>query len=240
MKVLLGEFTGCRVPRLQAMGWGRMMIERPFTPYAWEPWALDNGAYRMFRAGAPYVWTKFDDQLARLDAELLSGRLTPPMFAVLPDCVGDARASLRLTIEWLERASWTRPGLVGPPEWGAAPFDRFWIPRAMAVQDGMTTADLEAKVGGVPLICYFDWLFLGGSTEFKYRTAPEWRALLNHWGGRFHYGRAGTLRKLEHAYSVGADSCDSAFPMWTDERWSRFERAWTRLGHPRPQLELIA
>lgn len=33
----------------------------------------------------------------------------------------------------------------------------------------------------------------------------------------FHYGRAGTLRKLQHAFAIGANSLDSSFPLWTKE-----------------------
>ena len=41
-------------------------------------------------------------------------------------------------------------------------------------------------------------------------------------GLKFHYGRCGTLNKVAHAIRIGADSIDSAFPMWTRQRWRLF------------------
>lgn len=238
-RVLLGEFTGKRVPRLQAMGWGRMMIARPFTPYPWEPWALDNGAFRMWRQGKAYDWTRFTQQLARLDQAIVQGRVTPPLFAVIPDRPMDGAGSLELTKEWVLRTRFTAPDFAsGVPEWGpSGSMTRFWTPLYIAVQDGMAPAELEQDFNGVPLIVYFDGIFLGGSAPFKQEMAPAWRRLLDRWGGRLHYGRAGTLPKLRHAHQIGADSLDSAFPMWTDERWTRFEEAWLALGRP-PQYSL--
>ena len=63
----------------------------------------------------------------------------------------------------------------------------------------------------------FAGLFLGGTDKFK-ATAYYWRELSHKYGKRFHYGRAGTRRKILHAVESGADSADSAFPLWTTER----------------------
>jgi len=78
-------------------------------------------------------------------------------------------------------------------------------------------------------------LFLGGTTPFK-NTAPIWRDLSHELGILFHYGRAGTKHKIRHALKTGVDSMDSAFPLWTKERWKFTELC---LKGEAPQLELI-
>jgi hypothetical protein len=96
-----------------------------------------------------------------------------------------------------------------------------------AVQNGMTLADVRPVLDG------FAGIFLGGDNGFK-AQAKEWCDLAHANGLRFHYGRAGTLAKLEHAMEIGADSADSAFPMWTKERLRTFTHHWQY----RPQLSL--
>ncbi len=67
------------------------------------------------------------------------------------------------------------------------------------------------------------------SDRFK-ATAYRWRVLAHSCGIKFHYGRAGTPAKLLAAYNCGADSCDSAFPLWTSERMKLFVWRWQGLG----------
>jgi len=82
-------------------------------------------------------------------------------------------------------------------------------------------------------------IFLGGSSQWKIDNASTWAEAAKRHRMNFHYARAGTIAKLRQAHAVGADSVDSAFPMWTSERWSAFERAWLELPtHPQRELEL--
>ena len=114
-----------------------------------------------------------------------------PLFAVLPDIIQGGEASLEFSLDWLVKL----------PPW----------PWYLAVQDGMGEGSVEQVIGNV------DGLFLGGSDKFK-ATAGRWRALAHKHSKRFHYGRAGTPRKIIHALSMLSDSADSAFPLWTKER----------------------
>jgi len=67
----------------------------------------------------------------------------------------------------------------------------------------------------------FDGIFLGGTDKFKLK-AFSWKELAARNRLKFHYGRAGTRRKLQHAHEIQADSLDSSFPLWTKERMKLF------------------
>src|SRR5262249_49723462 len=88
-------------------------------------------------------------------------------------------------------------------------------PWYLAVQDGMLPDDVAPELESVAGI------FLGGTTAFK-RSALVWAQLAQAHRKRFHYGRAGTLAKVEAAKTAMADSLDSAFPLWTRERFDTF------------------
>jgi hypothetical protein len=224
-KVLLGEFTGRRVMQLALVGWGRMWISRTPTPYGQEePWGIDNGAFRMWRAGEPYDWTAFERRLLEA-AELHRTHGLQPLLVVTPDHVAEGYKSLWASMAWLER-------------WNEQERGRYWtrtFPWYLAVQDGMEPDELARLTchcceSEEPILAHFDGLFLGGTPAWKARTARAWRALATSWDLQLHYARAGTPRKLRQAHDVGADSVDSAFPMWSDERWRAFEEVWAELG----------
>jgi hypothetical protein len=143
----------------------------------------------------------------QLDRCLPFGR---PFLAIAPDIVGGGLASLEFSLDWLDHL---------PADW----------PWYLALQNGITTEDVA------PHLERFAGLFLGGDTRFK-GSAPSWARLAHEHGKPFHYGRAGTLRKLAHAIEAGADSIDSAFPMWTHERWETFAHRWM---HGNPQYRLF-
>lgn len=199
MIVMVGECTGRRVPRLQELGWGRMWIARGRNIYTYEgePWGFDNGAFRDWVREEPFNEAAYLRSIKSAEA---SGSI--PYLAVLPDVPAGGTDSLKFSMEWLEKL---------PQPW----------PWYIAVQDGMTPADLTDldRIHG---------LFLGGTNTFK-ATAGEWCDWAHAHGLRFHYGRAGTQEKVRHAMEVGADSLDSAFPMWNEERWGLFER-WVSQG----------
>jgi hypothetical protein len=71
----------------------------------------------------------------------------------------------------------------------------FGVKMALAVQDGMTAADVPAEA---------DVVFIGGSTSWKWRSLPEWTAAFP----RVHVGRVNSLRLLLMAENAGAESCD--------------------------------
>ena len=195
MKILLGDTRSRKNQYLfQMNGWGRMFAsDRPFPPFYY--------AYEPwgFDNGAFVAWTRgnqFPEKvfLKRLDAALRVE--TDPAVAVCPDIVAGGLRSLEFSVNWLKRL----------PSW--------W-PWYLAVQDGMTQ-DAVLDVAHL-----FAGIFLGGTDRFKL-TAYHWSRLAHFADKKFHYGRAGTLRKIRHAYAVEADSLDSNFPLWTVDRMRVF------------------
>jgi hypothetical protein len=195
MQILLGHARGRnQIAELQARGWGRMMQDRYLVPWSGEPWGFDNCAFLYWRRGVSFDEDAFR---RRLSYAVTLGR---PFLGVTPDIVAGGVESPEFSWRWFS-------GRELPIEW----------PWYLAVQDGMTRRDVEGVIRG-------GWagLFLGGTSSFKQRTAWIWAELAHEYGFKFHYGRAGTLRKLEHAKLLGADSLDSAFPLWTARRLQAF------------------
>jgi hypothetical protein len=170
-------------------------LSRMFLEMTPDPW---SGEQWGFDNGAFGWWIKgmtFDEHLysLRLQRALPFGR---PYLAVCPDLVAKGMDSLDYSLGWMARL---------PKRW----------PWYLAVQDGMT----ENAV--LDVLNMFDGIFLGGTDAFK-GTAWQWSQMAHANGKRFHYGRTGTLKKLQHAYNCQADSCDSAFPLWSMERMIHF------------------
>ena len=150
----------------------------------------------------------FDGDLFLLCLDKALAIVELPYLAVLPDIPAGGKDSLALSVEWLERL----------PE----------FPWYLAVQDGLDPVDIpDLPISGI---------FLGGTDSYKAR-ALEWKDWAHDRGLRFHYGRCGTPGKVVHAQEIGADSIDSAVPMWTRARFDFFVRIITR-GHPQNELLL--
>jgi hypothetical protein len=200
--ILVGE-TRSRsiIKRLQALNWGRIFTKRPPTPFPYERWAFDNGAFDAWSHSKPFPEEEF---LWRMDAA--STTPSDPYFAVAPDIVAGGLRSLEFSTKW-------RMGGRLVEEW----------PWYLAVQDGMTEKDV------IPHLHLYDGLFLGGTDRFK-ATAYRWAQLAHNHHLRFHYGRASTPRKLASAFRSGADSCDSSHPLWSAERLATFAYRWEGLG----------
>lgn len=198
--VLVGETSSrANVERLQELGWGRMFVEKRPTPYPFEKWGFDNGAFLAYRRGE-----KFPELQYRKRPDIAAKVNSDPYIAIVPDIVAGGLRSLDFSNEWrlnLQAFRW---------------------PWFLAVQDGMEVAHVEQSIH------LYDGLFLGGTDRFK-ATAYRWRSLAHTHRKRFHYGRASTPLKLLSAYRSGADSCDSAFPLWTAERMRIFARRWQGL-----------
>ena len=108
----------------------------------WIPYALDNDAYSAFTSGQAWDEARWREMLtcARRQA-------SKPRWAIVPDVVADASATLR---NWLRYSS----------EVAAHGF-----PLAFAVQDGMEPRDVPGNAAVV---------FVGGSTPWKWRMVPMW------------------------------------------------------------------
>lgn len=176
------------------------------APYDGEPWGLDNGAFTAWKGGRP-----FDAEAFRARVTHSLTLATPPTVAVLPDVVGAGLDSLATSLAWLDEL---------PP-----------LPWFLAVQDGMSEADVE------PHLPRLAGLFLGGTDAFK-RTARRWCSLAHAHGKRFHFARVSTHARLAAAHDMGADSCDSSQPLWSEDHWARFESWCARTRNGQMSLDI--
>jgi len=142
-------------------------------------WAADNGCYGTGYPGdrAYLKWLRLHPARTRCD------------FAVAPDVVGDATATLARSGPLLARIR-----LLG-------------YPVAYVAQDG--------QQAHLPDWDTFDVLFLGGTTEFKLGVAA--RALTRYAleaGKPVHMGRVNSYRRLAYAHSIGCTSADGTYLTW--------------------------
>lgn len=201
MQVFLGETRSHRNLQLISQhGWGRIFLKARPTPQPFEPWAFDNGAFVAWNKGLPFPEDEFQRRL-----DVAYGCNSYPSVAVCPDIVAGGLRSLEFSVKWKARLR-----------------DIDW-PWFLAVQDGMTVQDVE------PCLNWFSGIFLGGSDKFK-PQAYRWCRLAHKHQKRFHYGRAGTPKKIQSAFNVGSDSLDSSFPLWTTQRLDQFVKIWQGLG----------
>lgn len=197
---------------LRTKGWGRMFIHKKIVPYPEEPWGFDNGAFRDWVSGKNFDEKRYLTALER--AVEIAQESHFPYLSVLPDLVAQGRRSLEFSVEWLFRIE----SLLGKEL-----SDRMnWY---LAVQDGIKEEEVEEVLQEFPQI---RGVFLGGTDEFKL-TASVWSSIAKRNGRKFHYARAGTPKKVVHAKLSGADSLDSAFPLWVRERLEYFVRGSERL-----------
>lgn len=156
------------------------------------PYFLDNGAFKNWKNGVPFNEARFQSILRRVDEEG-----PRPEFIVAPDRVADP-TSLEYSLSWLPRLR------------GIAPL-------ALVVQDGMTVDRVEAamKKG-------FSVIFVGGSLEWKFATAPQWVALAKRIGATCHVGRIGTRGRAVWARQIGVDSIDSCTPLFSQGNLNRW------------------
>lgn len=181
--------TGTRttLAAMRVAGWSILISATGVWRSEGFPYALDNGAWTAYNSKQPWDAGRFRGLIDQLGADA--------DWVVAPDIVAGGAASLRLTEAWLpylmER---TRISLV-------------------AVQDGMTPADVEPLVypnlGRVGI-------FLGGSTDYKLASMSMWGACAAEWGCYFHVGRVNTARRIRACRYAGAHSFDgtsvSRFP----------------------------
>jgi hypothetical protein len=139
---------------------------------------LDNGAYTAWKNGIEWnaeQWMKVVARLSKKD------RL---QWAVVPDVVADREATID---------SWH--------QWAAYMKHDLGLSLAIAVQDGMTPADIPSDAGDS---IRPDVVFVGGSIEWKWRTLYKWVNAFP----RIHVGKANSLRQLSAAHDAGVESVD--------------------------------
>lgn len=206
VNVYLGQTRAAGwIRTLESYGFGEMCVREEFPPRR-TPWAFDNGAFKDFSAGQPFNTKKYESALDNL---WLHGK-TNPDFIVAPDIVAGGLESLRFSESWVPKLSAHK------------------VPLYLVVQDGMTEADVCVAVSA------FQGLFVGGSPEWKLKTARDWIDFAHGIGRPCHIGRMGTEKKVRAALRWGADSIDSSLPLWSAGNLQRFLRGFER----RPELDL--
>jgi hypothetical protein len=195
---------------LTARGWGRMFATQTPTPFPFEKWGFDNGAFKAWQDSGFAPALTIDDWCILWAAEEFEARVRDasevgcdPYLAVAPDIPGSGQQSLEWSLQWI------------------AELKRDW-PWYLAVQDGMELRQVES------VLHLFAGIFLGGTDKFKL-TAYHWARLAHRHQKKFHYARAGTPRKVRHAFRVGADSLDSTFASWTTQRTQELCHVWDGL-----------
>src|SRR5262249_13069096 len=152
----------------------------------------DPGAYRDWRAGRPFNVCRWDR-----DMRWMLYRGIVPDFVVVPDIVAGGLASLAWSAFWRN----------------AVPAE---FPAYLAVQDGMTAADVA------PHLANYGGLFVGGSLPWKLQPSASWVRFAHGNGLRCHIGRVGPADRVRWARSLHADSIDSSLPLRHREHLSSF------------------
>lgn len=107
-------------------------------------------------------------------------------FVVCPDIVAGGVRSLELSVKHAETK------LLGTKN------------LALVLQDGMEPKDLTPNITK-----YFSYLFIGGTKEWKWRTAKMWVDTARNMNKKIHIGQCGRLEYLKYAKALKVDSVDS-------------------------------
>ncbi len=127
-------------------------------------------------------------------------------FAVAPDVVGDAAATLARSAPWFSRIR----ALGYPP--------------AFVAQDGQEHLPVPWDD--------FDVLFVGGTTEWKLgESARALVAAAKANGKRVHMGRVNSERRYRYALSIGCDSADGTYLTFGPDANLPTVLAWSRLAN---------
>jgi hypothetical protein len=160
-------------------------------PWPWFPFALDNGAFSCWDPETNVFdyakWAIKEEQWRRLLFWAQAASIKP-RWAIVPDVPGNAIETLKRWAIFAREVQDSR------------------IPLAVAVQDGMTVADIQQLQPTPDVIC------IGGTTEWKWATVEQWAKL-----GRCHLLRCSSVEKLDYLESLGIESCDST-------AWNRGDR----------------
>jgi hypothetical protein len=182
-------------------------------------WVADNGCGpgkrgvgHGFPGYEPY-WAWLAGLIDREDADPCDPDTTGCLFAVAPDVVGDADATLARQ-QMMRSLDAIR--LLG-------------LPAAFVLQDGQERRDVPWED------C--DAVFIGGSTEWK--LGPHARALaaraaeLGKW---VHMGRVSSLKRLRYAQQIGCRSADGTFISFAPDRRLPEVLGWLHLVNSQGSL----
>jgi hypothetical protein len=207
MKIYLGLVSrgSKKAKEIRKEGWGVVVVpelRKKFCPETFPLYFVDNGAFVFWKRGLPFDEKPFLKTLDQV-SEIVEKFGVLPSFVVVPDLVAQGLKSLDFSLLWLERLK--------------REFLQF--PYALALQDGMEPEYIET------VIDEFDYLFVGGTLRWKVRTGETWVRLAHQHRKKCHIGRVGTAKRVRWARRIGADSIDSALPLFSKEKFEAFRRA---------------
>lgn len=192
--------TAQNLTELRRHGWRLLVSARGPHRHEGFPYAIDNGAWTAHQRSQPFDHAAFERVVWSLGSHA--------DWIVAPDVVADRKSSLRLTASYL-------PSL-----------DRW--PLLVAVQDGMTAADVAPWLGPR---C---GLFLGGSTEWKLSTMSYWGGVAQQKGCWYHVARVNSSRRIRLAHKAGAHSIDGSGASRFAKEIARLDRTIRECSHQQP------
>lgn len=166
------------------------------------PWAADNDAFTSFDEGRWLNWLETMTAAARALC----------LFAVTPDVVGDAIATL-------ERSRAYMPAI-----------QAMGYPVAYVAQDGFDPSVVPWDA--------IDWLFIGGTDRFKRAESGGWAAIAEgkRRGKRVHVGRVNGGRFLRALDCAGVDSADGTKLCFGPDTNYPLVRGWLQAIAEQPPL----
>lgn len=173
---------------------GLLLSPGGFTDPLQLPYALDNGRFAVWSAGREWSVKSFREFLDRVAALPRT-----PLWVAVPDVVADREATLGQWPLWARR------------------LEVYGWPLAVVVQNGMTTDDVRG-LDPAPAV-----VFVGGTTDWKWRSLPEW---CRHFP-RVHVGRVNGYMPLWSCKWAGAESCDGT-GWWHEEQRRKLVRYLSR------------
>lgn len=174
-------------------------------------WAADNGCFS----------DKWDQELWWAWLLENASDAATCLFAVAPDVVGDADATIERSRPWLAKIR-----ALGYPV-------AFVAQNGLEVWNGaLLTKGFESSIAWQE----FDVLFIGGDTEWK--LGPVARAIVGEAKSRgkwVHMGRVNSERRFEYARAIGCDSVDGTYLTFGPDQNLPKLLAWTR-NNDQPSL----
>lgn len=159
-------------------GWRILVSARGVLRTEGFAYALDNGAWTAHARGEPFDGDAFREAVDQLGSAA--------DWVVLPDVVGDCARTLQLSATWAPRLADHR--------------------RMLVLQDGVTSADVDAFCADHPL----HGVFVGGSSEWKDASTGWWSAWARERGLVCHVGRVNTLTRLRLCVEARVHSVDGS------------------------------
>lgn len=165
------------------------------------PYIVDNGAFAAFKNDEEWDSDEFVEML-----EWTKDNIREPEWVVVPDVVGETQATYERSREWVDEIDHAT---------------------YQPVQDGMDidmAIDFTLETGS-------EGVFIGGSKEWKKRTAKDWIDIAHDNNLKAHVARPWDLLA---AYRMGADSCDTT----TVVAWGSWDKLRTLEAHTHEKADI--